>query len=369
MHTVPLNIMQETLHPLLTSGRDVIIYGAGYNGIDTLIQLRKHGITPSCFCDADAGKHGLDICGVDVIGSNELESLNKNSAIIVTPQECTIDIVTMLSNKRFNNILFHSSAWAMLKQAEETIKRIPLNQELYKRNEQKVKLVFEHLCDQKSRDVFDAAVKYHLTGDYHQGARLRDGDLYYPKGVINIGENEVYVDCGAYNGETIAHFISKTPDGSYRYIYGFEPDPMVFQMLNAYVSKRRWKDVRVEEVGISAERGKLHFIASGDISSHITIEDDDSVEITVSSLDNLLHAPNCPHPPTYIKMDIEGAELDALRGATQTIQTFHPKLAVCLYHRFEDLWEIPYYILSNYQNYSIYIRQHAEALEQVLYAV
>jgi len=72
---------------------------------------------------------------------------------------------------------------------------------------------------------------------------------------------------------------------------------------------------------------------------------------------------------TYIKLDIEGAEMEALIGMKETIAKYKPKLAVCLYHKPADLWELPLFIHQLNPDYKLYIRQHYPVNEIVLYAV
>ena len=68
-------------------------------------------------------------------------------------------------------------------------------------------------------------------------------------------------------------------------------------------------------------------------------------------------------------MDIEGSELKALEGMKQTIKKYKPKLAICIYHKFEDLWELPLYIKKLVPEYQLYIRNYTSYLDEiVLYA-
>lgn len=90
------------------------------------------------------------------------------------------------------------------------------------------------------------------------------------------------------------------------------------------------------------------------------------VALEVTSVDNVLSG----NKATFIKMDIEGSELEALKGCRRTIEMYHPKLAVCVYHREEDIFEIPKFILECYQGYRFFLRHYAHsASETVLYAI
>ena len=89
-------------------------------------------------------------------------------------------------------------------------------------------------------------------------------------------------------------------------------------------------------------------------------------KVQVVTLDDYVY----DEKPTFIKMDIEGAEMEALIGARRIIQTYKPKLAVCLYHKPQDLFEIPIYIKSLNEDYRLYIRQYANSrYETVCYAL
>jgi hypothetical protein len=83
------------------------------------------------------------------------------------------------------------------------------------------------------------------------------------------------------------------------------------------------------------------------------------------AIDDVLHG----FKPTFIKMDIEGAEVEALKGAENTIKAYLPQLAICVYHRLSDIWEIPLLIKSFYEGYKFYLRSYNfMGLETVLYA-
>jgi len=109
------------------------------------------------------------------------------------------------------------------------------------------------------------------------------------------------------------------------------------------------------------------FLEQGNGTSHVSIENKDCIgtDLQVVSLDECIL-----EPVTFIKMDIEGAEYEALEGAKHILKKDKPKLAVCLYHKKDDMWRIPYLIKSLVPEYRLYIRHYSNYEgETVLYAI
>ena len=96
------------------------------------------------------------------------------------------------------------------------------------------------------------------------------------------------------------------------------------------------------------------------------VSDCGSVKVKARSIDSVLDGEKC----TFIKMDIEGSELNALRGAEKTIKKYHPKLAICIYHKPEDIVDIPRYLHQICPGYKMYLRHYSNCdVETVLYAI
>jgi len=115
---------------------------------------------------------------------------------------------------------------------------------------------------------------------------------------------------------------------------------------------------------VGAKRDKLHFRASGDEGARLATDGNfivDCVPIDELALED---------GPTFIKMDIEGAELDALEGARRSIQTHRPILSICVYHKQNDLWRIPLFIHSLVDDYRLFLRPHdVDGWQLVCYAI
>jgi FkbM family methyltransferase len=179
--------------------------------------------------------------------------------------------------------------------------------------------------------------------------------------LFEFTNDEVYVDGGSYDGDTIRAFAAKV-SGRFASVYGFEPDPVTFGKLKAKFQD----DPRVHPVhaGLYSRSGRLHF--RNDATRGAIFADDGEIEMPVTTIDEVLGEQR----PTYIKMNIEGAEIEALRGGQRAIRRCQPRLAISVYHRPTDLWQIPQLVTELSADYKLYLRQHdGGIIETVLYAL
>ena len=184
---------------------------------------------------------------------------------------------------------------------------------------------------------------------------------YFDVPFLNFSSNEIFVDAGAYHLETtrsLANFsrLKKT--------FAFEPNPESFRICERIKQQYNMDYVNLYPYGTWSKKAVLHFDTTTDTGS--TINDSGDTDIEVVSIDDIIGDAKV----TFIKMDIEGAELESLKGSAKTIVNNHPKLAICIYHKPEDMITIPLYIKSLVPEYKFYVR-HLSNLwtETVLYAV
>lgn len=357
--------LQEKLNARIYEHKNIIIYGAGYNGIKALARLRDEQKEPLCFCDADKGKQGKAIDGVKVISPDGLYEMPKDSMVIVTPHFHVFAITKFLKGMGFNNILYSVLEQAIsIHYADVYQKKSSLlhDNEMLKDADEKIAFVKCGLADGKSVDIFDACINSWVYGKNEELEKYRQENPYFTKDIIQLVDDEVFVDCGAAYGDTCKAFYQITSGKHGKYI-AFEPNTLSCLAFESFAKMKGWHNISISALGISKNKGKVRFVMAED-ASHIS-ETGEAV-IYTDSLDNLLA---CEEKVSYIKMDIEGTELDALIGAENTIRKHCPKLAVCLYHNIADLWEIPYYLMNTHSSYKYYIRQHACFRETVLYAI
>lgn len=191
-------------------------------------------------------------------------------------------------------------------------------------------------------------------------------DLDYPQKVKSIfpdywepdlfpdNTDDVLVDVGAYTGDSIAQYV-KVYGSGYKKIYAYEVSPDSCEAMQANIDKMSLHDVVIRNKGAGSQRGELFLSRSASDASANQLSADESAgqRIEVVPLDE-----DIPEPVTFLKMDIEGAEWDTLLGCERIISQEQPKLAICVYHGYDDLWRIPALIESMNPNYEMHLRHY-----------
>jgi len=220
------------------------------------------------------------------------------------------------------------------------------------------------LNDEKSRRVFKAALKFKLTEDYTYLLEVKDDvKKQYFDEVVKFSDEEVFVDCGGYTGDTIEAFL-KAVDNKFKHIYSFEPDERNFKILTKYVEGLEQKDkIKAIKAGVYY-KSSVFYLQGEEMAIACTNEATDR-KVEVCAIDDVVK-----FAPTYIKMDIETFETYALLGAMESIVKYKPKLAISIYHKFDDLWNIPLLLKQWVSEYDLYIRHYeCYQAETVVYAI
>lgn len=194
------------------------------------------------------------------------------------------------------------------------------------------------------------------------------GKIYFGIEDIVPYENEVFIDCGSFTGNTIANFLTWCK-GTYKKIYAIEPDPESFQLLQQSMEAKHVKNIHLINNGVWSCTAALPFYKDGELSSFCQdayFLSPHPAKVYVNTIDNIAH----DDAVTFIKMDIQGGELEALKGAADTIVKRKPRLAISVYHKPKDIIEIPLFIHNLIPDYKFYLRQHTFLTDDtVLYAV
>ncbi len=237
-------------------------------------------------------------------------------------------------------------------------------------NKNDLSYAYNILADEQSKKVFETVLKYKLSGDVLELRSCETSRDEIFSSILHFGTSEVFLDLGAYNGDTAKEFAAQTKN-SYKQIIAVEPDKKNFSKLLQTASQLH--DMRCENIGIWDHCGSLSFSGGGGRAGCITPDEAIDVEtskkynISVNTIDNIVGDSDI----TYIKMDVEGAEHEALDGGKNTIKRCHPKLAVSAYHKTHDFLKLILKIHSIDSSYKLYLRHHPyiPAWETNIYAV
>lgn len=364
---------------------NIVIWGTGAYGKWLLSFLTLLGINKKvcCFCDSFHDDSNLDyIENIPVFSPSKSASLF-HSATFIIASDYYEEILNSISKSPYSDIdtfvLDHDNK--MLEKQliyytnpPDPIRVVGFNYTWFHVYDEadkskKLKKMLDYtdanLADQESRDIIHNRCKTFLTGDLSYIDKNEiNSHSYFSQDFYPISSDEVLFDCGAFTGDTIEDFVTFT-NKKYKKIVAFEPDEKNVKRLNAFINNKI-ENVVVIQKATGDKNGKVAFLNNGNMFSKTVDVKDSSDELSVDivRLDNYID-----YHPTLIKMDIEGAELDSLIGATQIIKTLKPKLAICIYHMPFDFYEIPKFLKSLVPEYKLKVRQHESGFcETVLYA-
>ncbi len=347
---------REEVVTMTASSRFVAFYGCGaiFGSIaETWRDLVGRKI--DFCCDSNPTKWHKTFSGVTCISPSELEKSKDELAVFVTVGNFE-PVLNYLSENKF--------PCANLIYKYDLVSSDYLSRQNLDEVEEKLEQVRSMLSDERSLQVFDATLDRLLDAGSSPGRMtlVCDGDQYFPLDLIQLRPNESFVDAGAYTGDTVCDFLKRT-GGRFHSIHCFELDATNFKALQSTVSsvpgtekifphpEGLWNEPL--DISYSVEKSQST-IGAGDARGRVVRLDDAIGNAVV----------------TFLKMDIEGAELKALEGARETILANKPKLAICVYHHIKDLWEIPLFIKSLIPEYRIFLRHHTKLeYETVCYAL
>jgi FkbM family methyltransferase len=335
------------------------ILGAGGEGRRLAQICSEQGIEVAGIFDNDAGKRGLPVGRHRVMPSDAIGSLNRNVPVVIASHR------VLGATLSLSAMGFAVAPFALLQVlAPETFAPHMFYQGLLEdisSQHGRYAELAQMLADEQSLDVLDRVLGYRLSMDAAVLAPVIDWDLYGFSGLLRFADDEVYVDGGAFDGDSVRMFVDRVA-GRYQRVLAFEPDPRTFERLA--LNLKAFPNAEPYNYGLHREKGVLAFNDDG--SRGAVIQDDGECRINVVALDEVLAGDRA----SFIKMNIEGAERAALLGTAATIARWRPKLAISVYHRPDDLWAIPKLIRELCADYRLYLRQHdGGIIETVLYAI
>jgi len=343
--------------PLAEAGGRIVLFGAGSLGRKVLAALRRRHVEPLAFADNNAQLAGTLVDGVPVIPPTlAAERFRDDALFVVTTflpagggvRRRLLELAALGCRRstsflplgwQYEGVLPHFGAdlpSRLLGHAGELAR------------------VAELWDDGASRAAFRRELSWRLHGDFGDSAPPAP-DQYFPRDLLLSNPGEAFVDGGAFDGDTL-----RSAPWPFARTVAVEPDPSSAARLRSFFGD----SVLVRENLLGSARGSARFNGTGTVAS--SRSEGGAFDVPVTTLDDL----TAGEPPTFIKLDVEGDELAALHGGLKTLKAAQPVVAVCVYHRPEDLWTIPLFLRDALPGHRLHLRAHAwDGFELVAYAV
>lgn len=322
--------------------RPVLLYGMGNGAEKILRKCREEGVAVSGLFASDAFVRGQQFAGFKVKSYTQIRQEYPEALVIIA---------------------FGTSDPAVLARIEamEQVYTV-LAPDLALFGEDRSILSFEdeleqayHLYEPDSRAIYVNLLNYKITGklSYLRAATSPKAEAY---AMLKLHPEEVYVDSGAYDGDTIREFLEQlppAPEGVPRYkkIIAIEPEARNFRKLQHFAEESGLPGVQLINAALFKEKASLSFNDKIGRGAFLTRQGNKVVQ--AERLDDLVH-----EPVTLLKMDVEGVEKEALEGSRRILCQDKPRLIISAYHRSGDLVTLPQVIKVLNPAYKIALRQH-----------
>jgi len=353
----------------LFRNKNIILYGAGSGFITfSVFVLIKYGFKCSLVLDQKF-KRDDSFRGVSAVSPLEYKPTKeeKNSSIVVITvgkKKYFKEIFRTLSNLGFKHIILATDIYEYhLHNSSKELENKGFD--YFLQNKKKIIRCFDMLADDLSREVYVKFIQTHMQRKPIPIPHRPLDEQYFPKDLKLTKKNySRFINCGAYHGETIIQCNKLF--GKLDSIACFEPDLNNFELLSQIMLNHNKiaQSIVLFPCGVFNHETQLHFLSGNETNSKITDKGDSIVQCV--ALDHVI--PN--FKPTFISMDIEGAELEALKGAKCLINKNGPDLAISVYHTPSHLWDIPLYIDGLKLGYKFYLRNYSSFIsETICYAM
>lgn len=318
------------------SGLPVVIYGMG-NGADKVLdEFIRLDITVKGVTASDDFVRGQFFRGYRV---TKLSEFDGEFIIAVAFASCIPDVM--------NHIYSLQNKYRVIVPCVPVFGNEIFNREFIEIYKEKIYAAYE-LFEEGSKSLFAGCLDFIFGGELDKLKEITTSKEEVFENILQFGDNESYLDLGAYRGDTVEEFITHC-GGKYNSIIAFEPDRRTYKKLCEYI--QNIPDAVAYQNAVYSKNTTLIFSNKAGRQSTISSE---GIEIEALTVDTVCDGKEI----TYIKMDVEGAEYDALEGSKETLKNKKPMLNIALYHRSEDIFKIPLKIYEINPEYKFYIRKH-----------
>ncbi len=333
--------MRDLWTYLASADKPIVMYGMG-NGADKIISvLEGYGREIDDFFASDGFVRGQIFHGKKVLSFADIREKYEDFIILVSfgsPRRDVLDMIYEMSGK-------YELYSPDVPLAGETL----FDREFFEASEEKYKRVRALFADEESKIIFDNIISYKLSGkiDYLRKAVSNSQD-----DLFDFEKYKITVDAGAYTGDTAREMLEKAEN--VEKIICLEPDFKNFKKLLRFAEEDERAKDKVCPIAAGAwdSDTKVSFGSAGNRNSN-AFSGGKEILVDMVKIDTVSRE----YSVDYIKYDVEGAEMNALLGSRETILKGSPDMLISLYHRSEDIFDIPLYINENYPQYDLYLRR------------
>jgi FkbM family methyltransferase len=351
-----LELATRAVHVVNLLKRDVFVIGSGTVGRETRRRLEKFGVAVKSF--ASSHETQSDVDGLKVV---PITSISRDATIVIGSGRFGIEIEDQLQQTGFRSIItLPELELALDPKLAQTDTPIQIS---VSDLSQWWKLALT-LSDRESVETLIALLNFRLTlrPEELKKVIVRDHEQWFYPQIVDPRRIDVFVDCGAYDGDTIETF--KSLSDNYSLICGYEPS-----VGKSKIAKYRHDDarIRIHQLAITDKCGTLHFSDLESMGSFVS-EPFEGKIVATSTLDAEVTPLLEQGSRVYLKIDVEGSEQALLAGSTSLRKNFKPVIGLAAYHKWDDLFTLPWDIVECAENCRLVLRHYTEShFETVLY--
>jgi len=357
---------RNILGKILKERKPLIIIPAGRIAKKALSFIKSLRLQSVNICDNDKKKIGEKISGFKIKSIKDLSKTHKKTHVLIASAMHDSELYDQAKQHGLRPISFarlsHEYPQIFSTKEFRNITTIPFR----RTTQNKIIKLRKILSDKVSQKVLLKKILFYLTLNKALLKEIRSKkDIYFESFTKKaLGKNTVFCDAGAFNGDTFKLYIKNSNSKLGKY-FAFEPDPNNFRSLKQTVKDYKDKVV-IENMGLFNKPKTIKFSISGHADTRIHNEgqniSEETTEVRVTSLDKYFKKIK----PSFIKMDIEGAERWAIQGGLRVIKRSRPILAISCYHSPQDLWEIPIMLKRMIPRSRIFLRHYSNEIDDTV---
>ena len=363
------HIVDKTIIEILKTYQNVIVFGGGDSGEWAVNLLRRNDIFPKCYCDNSPRKWGKEKSGLKILPFETAIKKYSGAAICIASMWCE-EICKQIG--RYDKYLLDRTFDILSTMAWETTERHYKSEELIyiKENEEAFQRLYDEFGDDRSKLTLEGLLNYRLTRKKTCLKAIKSEQFTYLDREVISDEcldkivNGIIIDGGAFDGDSVDFFIKNLPTANALNIHCYEAEAKNYEIIEKKIFSKEWEPhhIVLHKAALWDVQGKIGFAGNG--LSGCTDENSD-FKVAAENIDCYPYG-----TVGLIKLDVEGAERKALKGAIHTIQKYRPVLAICAYHLQDDMLVLSDFIKSLNCGYTLVLRHYMlSSGDTVLYGI